>query len=56
MEGLILEMGFESQDEFNNLICSVDLSSSGKIEQFIHWKSNDGTKSGLLKLIEKNKK
>ena len=50
MEELVKECGFDSLNEFNKLIASVDLSSDEKIKLFKDWKENDGTKEGLMKL------
>ena len=47
------EYGFESLVEFNKLVSSVDLSTPEKIKYFTNWKQEDGSKIGLLLLIEK---
>jgi len=55
MEDFIKKLGFESFEESLNLVAKVDLSTPEKLESFINWKEEDGTKEGLLKLdsIEK---
>ena len=49
MEELVQSMGFSSLDEFNEMVCSVDLSTPEKLAKFKDWQANDGTKEGLLK-------
>lgn len=50
MEEIILQYGFESLKEFNEMVANVDLSSMEKITAFKKWQEEDGTKEGLLKL------
>ena len=45
-------MGFESEQEMHKLIASVDLSDPDKLQKFMDWKENDGTKKGLLHVID----
>ena len=52
MEDLVKEMGFNSVQEFNHLVATVDISTPQKLKAFEDWKENDGTKEGLLKLFE----
>ena len=52
MEELVKEMGFESEEEFHAMVSSVDLTDPIKMGAFLDWKENDGTKKGLLELIE----
>lgn len=51
MEEFVKEMGFESEQEFNRMVASIDLSDSIKMVKFLDWRENDGTKEGLLKVI-----
>lgn len=51
MEEIIKQMGFESQEEFNRLVSSVDLTNTSTMQKFLDWKENDGTKQGLIKII-----
>lgn len=44
-------MGFESEAEFNRMVCAVDLSAPHKIEAFKRWQNGDGTKAGLMELL-----
>lgn len=44
--------GFESVSELHSMVAKVDLSSSDKIIKFKNWQHQDGTKAGLLKLLE----
>lgn len=48
---IIKNAGFESLGEFYELISNVDISTMQKMKTFNFWKKNDGTKIGLLKLI-----
>jgi len=52
MEEFVKEMGFDSVEEFHNLVAGVDLSTPEKLNEFNEWKAEDGTKEGLLKLEE----
>lgn len=56
MDEFLKELGFEDQKEMNRLVSSVDLSTEENVDRFNNWKMTDGTKSGLLILIEANKK
>jgi len=51
----VTDLGFESLEEFSKLVASVNLSTSEKQMEFRKWQFLDGTKEGLLKLIEANK-
>lgn len=51
MEELVRECGFESLEEFNELINIVDLSTKDRIYEFKEWQKDDGTKSGLLTIL-----
>lgn len=51
MEELVKECGFESLDDFNSLISKADLSTKENIKAFKHWQNEDGTKNGLLALL-----
>lgn len=53
MEKFVKEMGFDSVEEFNNLVAGVDLSTPEKLNDFNEWKTKDGTKNGLLNLKNK---
>lgn len=55
-EQTLNDLGFESVQEFYDMVAAVDLSSIEKQKAFNSWKENDGTKDGLLKLeIKENK-
>jgi len=43
-------------EEILKLVALVDLSSPEKLKAFADWKTNDGSKEGLLKLETKNEK
>ena len=51
MEELVKEMGFESLMEFHKLNAAPDLSNPKKMDMYLDWKENDGTKNGLLEII-----
>jgi hypothetical protein len=51
MEQIVREQGFESVEEFNRLVASVDLGSGEKLLAFKRWQSNDGSKEGLVQLL-----
>ena len=51
MEELIKILGFDSVEEFHKLNASPDLSDPKKMQMYLEWKENDGTKEGLLKVI-----
>lgn len=52
LEELAIRQGFESAKELNNLVASVNLSTPIRATAFQHWKEADGSKAGLLKVIE----
>ena len=52
MEEVVKQMGFNSEKEFNQMVASVDLTSLNKMQKFLEWRENDGTKTGLLKIIK----
>lgn len=52
MDEFVKEMGFDGELEFNRLVASVDITNADKLAMFTYWKENDGTKEGLLKVIE----
>jgi hypothetical protein len=56
MDELAKSLGFESEKEMFQLVCRIDLSSPIKVARFQQWKNEDGTKFGLLKAIEENRK
>jgi len=52
MENIAKECGFESIEEMYSMISSVDLTNTETGLKFHDWKINDGTKEGLVKIIE----
>lgn len=44
------EMGFKNEQEFHKMVASVDLTDPEKMQKFLKWKEDDGTKEGLLKV------
>lgn len=52
LDTIAKENGFESEKEMHKLIANVDLSDPIKLNRFETWKQNDGTKTGLLELLE----
>lgn len=49
------DAGFEDWKELSKLVSSVNLSTIHNLNIFNYWKENDGTKKGLLKIIEEEK-
>ncbi len=47
--------GFEDWKELSKLVSKVNLSTIHNLNTFNYWKENDGTKSGLLKIIEEER-
>lgn len=43
-------LGFESEAELHGLVCSRDIANPEGLAAFQRWKTEDGTKAGLLKL------
>lgn len=50
LESAVQASGFSSQKEFFSMVSGIDLSNPDKLEKFIDWKDNDGTKAGLEKI------
>ncbi len=47
--------GFENAAEMRRLVCEVRLASPQDIWDFKRWQDGDGTKEGLLALLERQK-
>jgi hypothetical protein len=52
LEQMALDCGFDSEEDMNKMILSVDLSKESSKTAFQRWKVEDGTKGKLLRLIE----
>jgi hypothetical protein len=52
MEEFVKELGFESEKEFHELNSTPDLTNPKIMKMYLDWKYNDGTKEGLIKVIE----
>jgi len=48
MEEVVKKLGFASEAEFHQMVASVPKVDAA----FIAWRDNDGTKAGLLKILE----
>jgi hypothetical protein len=48
----IKDKGFESLEELSRMVAAVDLSTPEKIIAFRLWKNYDGSKEGLMDLLE----
>jgi len=46
------ELGFESEAEMWSMVSKVDLTDPFTMQRFNEWKQKDGTKEGLVKIIE----
>jgi len=51
MEELVKECGFDSLEDFNQLINLADMSTDESIKSFKEWQNEDGSKDGLLTLL-----
>lgn len=51
LEQFVLENGFESKEEFYEMVGKVDLSTPEARWKFNVWKFTNGTKEGLEKLL-----
>jgi len=51
LDAAIRQNGFNNLEEFNDLICEVNMSTPEKLSAYKEWQYRDGTKEGLLKLI-----
>ena len=52
LEQMALDFGFDSEEDMNRMISSIDLGKGPSRTAFQVWKVEDGTKGGLLKLID----
>lgn len=52
LEQVALDCGFDSEDDMNKMISSIDLGKKSSKTAFQRWKVEDGTKGKLLWLIE----
>lgn len=55
IEEFVKSKGFKNEEEMRELVASIDLSQNDALTTYSEWRINDGTKEGLLKLIEKCK-
>lgn len=53
IEELVKVNGFDSLEEFNKMVASVDISTPVRYADFVRWQRDDGSKEGLLKLPKK---
>lgn len=51
MDELAKASGFADEKEMAKMIASVDFSDPTTLVAFQHWKMNDGTKAGLMEVI-----
>lgn len=54
LDELAKRLGFDDEKEMNRLVASVNLTTPTRQVAFQHWKEVDGTKDGLLKVINGN--
>lgn len=52
LEQVVKENGFADETEFHRMVAMVDLSSPYNMASFRRWQFQDGTKQGLLEVIE----
>jgi hypothetical protein len=55
MEELAKECGFDSIEDFKELVNSLNLSTQDRIDEFKEWQNNDGSKDGLIKIYANRK-
>lgn len=55
MDKLAKENGFLDAEELNKMVANVDLTKPNMLNEFKLWQNNDGTKEGLMKLINETK-
>ena len=53
LDDFAVKNGFLSGMEMAELIASIDLTTDKNQDLFFKWKTDDGTKEGLLKVKEK---
>jgi 3'-phosphoadenosine 5'-phosphosulfate sulfotransferase (PAPS reductase)/FAD synthetase len=53
MNDSLLQGGFDSLEEMFALVAEVNVTTTARMKAFDRWKSADGTKTGLLKLLKK---
>jgi hypothetical protein len=52
MDPIAQAAGFTNAEEMNKMVAEVDLTTSEGFEAFETWKEEDGTKAGLITLLE----
>jgi len=52
IEKWVKELGFKNLKEWHKLIADIDITTPEKAQLFLNWRNDDGTKTGLLKLIK----
>ena len=55
MDMVAMANGFESAAEMNRMVARVDIQTDEQLRKFTIWKETDGTKEGLVKLMELKK-
>jgi hypothetical protein len=48
---IVQKMGFESVEEYNEIVKKIVFTSPQDVERILNWKAHDGTKEGLLKIL-----
>jgi len=51
LEQAVLDLEFESEEEFHRLVTGVDISTHGRRIAFKSWQTEDGSKAGLVGLL-----
>lgn len=47
------KLGFESHEELIRLVRELAVGGKTTWDEFLNWKKTDGTKAGLMKLLER---
>jgi hypothetical protein len=52
MDAIAQAQGFVNAEEMNKMVSKVDLTTAEGLAAFQTWKEEDGTKAGLVTLLE----
>ena len=52
MDEIAQAQGFTNAEEMNKMVAEVDLTTAAGLAAFQTWKEEDGTKAGLVTLLE----
>lgn len=52
MDTIAQAVGFENAEEMHRMVAEVDLTTAEGLAAFNQWKAEDGSKEGLVTLLE----